>query len=276
MRNIWQFVLGMAGRVGESHLGLIAAGVAFYGMFAVFPGMAATIALWSLVADPAAIAAYMEVGAELVPHEAWGILSSQVTALLAGPRASLGWTTAFSVFVALYSARAGVAALVQGLNVIHGSAQRSSMRGLFMGYVLTLGLVGVILLALATVVVVPLALAFLPPGALRDWLLSALPWSAMFVMVLTALGMLYRYGPTSGRAQEHLASPGAVLAALTWSGASLAFSYYLANFGTYNRVYGSIGAVIALLMWFYISAYAVLLGAALNAELARWRQKSRS
>lgn len=272
MRKIWKFGVGMAGRIGESQLGLIAAGVAFYGMFAVFPGMTATIALWSLVADPAAIATYMDVAAEFVPPEAWAILSGQITALLEGPKASLGWATVFSVFIALYSARAGVAALVQGLNVIHGSAQRSSLHGFFMGYALTLALVGVILLALATVVVVPLALAFLPLGSLRGWLLSALPWGAMFVLIVTALGMLYRFGPNTGPKRQHLASPGAVLAALTWSGASLAFSYYLSNFGTYNRVYGSIGAVIALLMWFYISAYAVLLGAALNAELARWRQ----
>lgn len=269
VRRGWGFIKRMARRIGEAQMGLIAAGVAFYAMFAVFPAMTATIALWSLVADPAAIAAYMEVAQKFVPHEAWPILADQISALLAGPKASLGWASLLSLLIALYAARSGVEALVQGLNVIHGTAQHSTLRGFALGYGLTLALIVAILLALATVVVVPLGLAFLPLGPLRAWLLSALPWVASFVLVLSALGMLYHFGPTPAGRRARWVSPGAVLAALAWSGASIAFSYYLSHFGAYNRIYGSLGAVIALMMWFYISAYAVLLGAALNAELSR-------
>ncbi len=269
MRRVWGFIIGMVNRIGEAQMGLIAAGVAFYAMFAVFPAMTATIALWSLVADPAAIASYMQVAEQFVPAEAWGILSDQVAALLAGPKASIGWASFASLLIALYSARAGVAALVAGLNAIHGTAQHSTLWGFILGYVLTMALVLVILLALATVVVVPIALAFLPPSQLQGWLLSELPWGATFVLVLSALSMLYYFGPSAAGRRERWVSPGALLAALTWSGASLAFSFYLTNFGAYNRIYGSLGAVIALMMWFYISAYAVLLGAALNAELSK-------
>ncbi|PKP70107.1 MAG: YihY/virulence factor BrkB family protein [Alphaproteobacteria bacterium HGW-Alphaproteobacteria-4] len=269
MRRVWNFIIGMAKRIGQTQMGLIAAGVAFYAMFAVFPAMTATIALWSLVADPAAISSYMLVAEEFVPHEAWGILSDQVAALLAGPKATVGGASLLSLLIALYSARAGVAALVQGLNSIHGTAQHPTLWGYLLGYVLTMALIATILLALATVVVVPVALAFLPPSPLRGWLLSELPWGATFVLVLSALAMLYHFGPSAAGRRTRRVIPGAMLAALAWSGASLAFSFYLANFGTYNRIYGSLGAVIALMMWFYISAYAVLLGAALNAELSK-------
>ncbi len=266
--TVWRFGVALSTRMGDSNLGLIAAGVAFYAMFAVFPGMTATIAIWSLMADPAVIESYMKVAAEFIPPEAYSILNDQILALLSGPRATLGWTMAVSVAIALYSARAGVGALVQGLNVIHGIAQRSAFRSIVAGYVLTLALVGVMLLALATVVAVPLVLAFVPFQLLNGWLLSGLPWGAMFLLVLTALGILYRFGPNTKGRRDPWLTFGAVLAALAWAVASVGFSYYLANFGSYNRVYGSIGAVIALLMWLYLSAYSVLLGAALNAELA--------
>lgn len=269
MRAVGAILVGVIRRIGTSQMRLIAAGVAFYAMFAVFPAMTATIALWSLVARPEAISAYVQVAQEIVPHEAWAILADQVATLLAGPKATLGWASLVSLGVALYSARAGVAALLHGLNVIHGTAQHPTLRAILMGYGLTLALIAATLLALATVVVVPLALAFLPDGLLRGWLLSGLPWGATFALVFSVLVVLYRYGPTPEGRRERAVMVGAVLAALAWSGASLAFSYYLSSFGTYNRIYGSLGAVIALMMWFYISAYAVLLGAALNAELTR-------
>ncbi|WP_415184871.1 YihY/virulence factor BrkB family protein [Phaeovulum sp.] len=275
--GFWRFASALANRVADSNLGLIAAGVAFYAMFAVFPGLTATIAIWSLVADPAVIESYLTVAAEFIPPDAYAILNNQIMALLSGPRASLGWATAVSVAIALYSARAGVGALVQGLNVIHGIQQRGAFGSIIAGYVMTLALVGVMLLALATVVAVPLVLAFVPFDLLNGWLLSGLPWGAMFLLVLTALGILYRYGPNTKGHRDPWLTYGAVLAALAWAMASVGFSYYLANFGSYNRIYGSIGAVIVLLMWLYLSAYSVLLGAAVNAELAaRARRAARA
>lgn len=252
-------------------MGLVAAAVAFYAMFAVFPAMTATIAIWSLVSRPEAISVYAQIAQDFVPYEAWTIIADQIAALLAGPKTTLGWASAASLGIALYSARAGVAALLQGLNIIHGTAQRPTFRAILMGYGFTLALIASILIALITVVVVPAALAFLPEGPLRGWLLSGVPWGATFALVLSVLALLYRYGPTATSRGGRAVFAGAVLAALAWSGASYAFSYYLGNFGTYNRVYGSLGAVIALMMWFYISSYAVLLGAALNAELSRLR-----
>ena len=110
--------------MAAGHIGLIAAGVAFYAIFALFPATTATIALWSLISDPSVIARYLEVAAGFIPEQAYTLLNDQVTALLSGPRATLGWATAVSVAIALFSARAGVQALVQGINVIHGCPSR--------------------------------------------------------------------------------------------------------------------------------------------------------
>ncbi|MGD9916559.1 MAG: YihY/virulence factor BrkB family protein [Paenirhodobacter sp.] len=268
-----KFVQRLFRRLAETNITLVAAGVAFYAMLAVFPGLSATISIWSTFADPSVIGSYLGVAQKFIPPEAYEILDGQIMTLLAGPRGTIGLPALVSIAVALFSARAGVGALVLGLNVIHGTRPRDTILAYVFGYVLTVALVGVMLLALATVVVVPLAVNFLPFHALTGWLLSGLPWGAMLLLMLTALGILYRYGPNvkSGR-RDPILTIGAVVAALVWGAASLGLTYYLANFGAYNKVYGSIGAVIALLMWLYLSALSVLFGAALNAVIDEIRK----
>ncbi|SIS57966.1 YihY/virulence factor BrkB family protein [Phaeovulum vinaykumarii] len=268
MIRAWHFTRGLADRMGAAHLGLIAAGVAFYAMLGIFPGLAAVIAIWGLVADPHVIASYLDVAREFIPPEAFAILTAQIDTLLEAPRQGLGWATAVSVAIALYSARAGVAGLVEGIDILHDTRPRHGIAAFILGQVLTLALVGVMLVALAVVVVVPLVLAFLPMAGVQALMLKALPWVAMLALMLTALGILYRYGPNTPDRTERWFSTGAVVACLGWAGASLAFSYYLGNFGAYNRIYGSLGAVIALLMWLYLSVWVVLAGAAVNAQIA--------
>jgi membrane protein len=266
--DVWNFVWAIWGRVGEGHFGLIAAGVAFYAMFAVFPGLAASVAIWSLVADPAVIADYLAVGERFLPDEAATLIHDQVMGLLNTPRATLGWATFVSVSVALYSARAGVAAVISGLDVVHRTKSRGFLWGWAVDFLMTFAMILAVFVALATVIVLPIALAYLPSAAAEAWLLNVLPWGAMFVLVLTCLSILYRFGPNLPPGQgAPWVSVGVVVAALTWSGVSFAFSAYLANFDSYNRIYGSIGAVIALMMWLYLSVWSVLLGGAINAEL---------
>ncbi|HEY0212348.1 MAG TPA: YihY/virulence factor BrkB family protein [Paenirhodobacter sp.] len=259
-------------RLATTNIMLISAGVAFYAMLAVFPGLTATIAIWSTFADPAVIQSYMEVARTFIPPEAFDLLNGQITALLSGPRGVIGIPAIISVLVALWSARAGVGALIEGINLVHGTKPRNTIFGFIFGYFLTVVLVGMMLVALATVVVVPLVVNFLPFHDLTLWMTSGLPWGAMLGLMLTALGILYRYGPHDPAARDPIISYGAVLAALVWGAASFGLTFYLSNFGNYNRVYGSIGAVIALMMWLYVSAVSVLLGAALNAQITTARQ----
>lgn len=272
IRSTWRFLWHMSDMMHQTHLGLISAGVAFYAMFAVFPGLAAVISLWGLIADPAVIFTYMNVADQFIPDAADALINSQITALVTQGRTHLGWASALSILIATLAARAGVDALVRGLNVIHRTQAHTGIWRYIQGYLLTLALVGVVLIGLATVVIVPIALGYLELGPVNGWLLKALPWVGVFLIVLMAIGILYRYSPNIAGPKAPMLSWGALIAAFLWAGASIGFSAYLGSFNSYNRIYGSIGAVVALLMWFYLASYSVLLGAMFNVELDRRRR----
>jgi membrane protein len=164
-----------------------------------------------------------------------------------------------------------VAALISALNAINGHRPHGGLRRFAGSVIMTAAALVLAVLALATVVVVPIALNLLDLGRAEGLILKLLPWSVLILVLLVFLGMVYRWGPNREGARPGWLTPGSFLAVALWAVSSMAFSVYLGNFGSYNRIYGSIGAVIALLMWFYISAYIVLLGAVLNAETARLR-----
>jgi membrane protein len=268
MAQFWKFLMAVAARVSEGHFGLIAAGVAFYAMFAVFPGLAAAVAVWGMFADPKVIEGYLVVVERFLPPEAKQLIHDQVMGLINAPKTTLQWTTLLSIAIALYSARAGVSALVQGLDVVHRATPRGWIKGYAVDFVLTLALIGALFVALVTVVVVPILLSFFPSGLFSVWLTKVLPWAAMFVLVLTCLSILYRFGPNvEGGFRSPWITVGVLVAALGWAGVSIGFSIYLANFNAYNAIYGSIGAVIILMVWLYLSVWSVLLGGAINAEL---------
>ncbi len=266
--QMWNFVGAVVLRVGDGHFGLIAAGVAFFAMFAVFPGLAAAVAVWGIFADPGVIQGYLVVAERFLPPEAGTLIHDQVMELITAPQSALQWTTFVSLMIALYSARAGVSALVQGLDVVHRSRPRGWIRGWAVDFLLTGALIGALFVALVTVVVVPVLLSYVRFGTFEAWLIKVLPWGAMFLLVVTCLSILYRFGPNvPGGFRSPWISVGVLVAALAWAGVSIGFSVYLANFNSYNAIYGSIGAVIILMMWLYLSVWAVLLGGAINAEL---------
>ncbi|KGJ05710.1 membrane protein [Paracoccus halophilus] len=272
IRDLWQFVQAIFDRMDKIHMSLIAAGVAFYAMFAVFPGLAALFALWGLWLDPALIEEYVHTTDEFIPEGAAQIIYSQINSLIAAGRTQLGWTTVISFLIATIAARQGVGGLIQGLNAAHGVRSHSTITGFVLAYVLTLVIVGVIVLGLATIIVVPIAFAYLPGSPLRDWLLGRLPWMAIFFIVLVVIGIIYRFGPNVKTPRTAIFTWGALFAALAWAAVSYGFSAYLGSFNSYNRIYGSIGAVVALLMWFFLGGFSVMLGALINLELARRRR----
>ncbi|MDR5652385.1 YihY/virulence factor BrkB family protein [Ruixingdingia sedimenti] len=257
--------------MGSRHLGLISAGVAFFGILAVFPALAALIAIWGFFADPLEVSRQLQELAEFLPAEAFDILRNQTEALVQANTSRFGWTTALSLGAALWSARAGVAALVQGINAIFGLENRGGVLHQVTALVLTVAFVGSALMALAAGIVLPVVLAFVPLGPFEAGLITLVQWAIAPAATVLGIGMAYRYGPNVPGARPRLFSPGLWLAVALWLAASQAFSVYLTNFGNYNQIYGSIGAVVALMMWLYISAYAVLIGAALNAALAARR-----
>lgn len=266
LRAVWH-------ATGDRHLSLIAAGVAFYSMLAIFPGMVALIAFWSVFADPLVIDQYLVSVRDLMPAAAYDLIEGQLVALLSAGSGTTGWTTAFSLAIALYSVHSGVDALVAGLHAVHDRKRRPALWRLVGTVALTAGLFGLLFAALVTVVAVPVLLNFVTFGPLESTILTVLPWAVLMLVVMSALLIFYRFGLHSPGARIGHVLPGAVLAALTWAAGSAGFSVYLTYFANYNRVYGSLGAVIALLVWLYMSAYVVLFGAVVNAELTQARRR---
>jgi len=259
---------------GERRLALVAAGVGFFTMLALFPGLAALIALVGLWADPLVVQDTLELAVEFVPEEAFAILSDQVSRLVLGDGGRLGWASLVSLAAAIWSARLGVGALAQGLDAIYGCPPRGGLRDILLALALTAVLIGVGVVAVAAILLTPLVLAivaiFLPQDSALFWIAEALRWTVALTALLIGLGMFYRFGPNRPDGlRSRFLSPGLFLAIVLWAAASAGFTLFVSNFGNYNEVYGSIGAVIALLMWFYISAYAVLIGGALNYAVER-------
>ncbi len=262
---VWRFYR----RTEQAELDLIAAGVAFYAFLAIFPAAAAVIAIWGFLFDPEVIRQEVALMAGFLPPDAYSLIDGQVEALLAVNSRSLGWATLLSTLFALWSARAGVAALIRGLNAIHQLPNRSGHWHQLRAFVLTFIIVGLVLAALVLAVLLPLIFAYMPfaAGYSRVLAQSNLLWSLLAGAM--AVGLAYRLGPNYPHRRPPLFTWGLLVALVLWFLATRGFMLYLANFPSYNRVYGSIGAVAALLMWLYVSAYAVLLGAAVDAELNR-------
>lgn len=272
LREAWAFITAILERMDKIHMGLIAAGVAFYAMFAAFPALAAIMALWSLWFDPTVVMTYVDVAHEFLPEGAADLIDAQIESLTASGGTSVGWTSFLSFMVATIAARAGVEAVVGGLNAAYGVRSHSTVFSFVLAYALTLAIVAISLAGLATIVIVPILLNFQVFDEVRAWLVAGLPWAAMFLLVILGIGILYRYGPNVKTPRTPIFTWGAFFAALLWALASVAFSAYLSSFNSYNRIYGSIGTVVALLMWFYLAGFSVLLGALINVELARRRR----
>ncbi len=274
LRAAWRRLMLVWRVMGERQLGLIAAGVAFFAMLAIFPALAALIGLVGFWADPGVVQETLDLMAEFVPAEAHAILTDQTSRLIGAAPQTLGWASGVSLLLAAWSARLGVGALAQGLNAIYGGTQRGGLWDMAVALALTGVLIGVGVVAVATILVTPLVLAvltpFLPPGSTIPQIAGLARWFVAVTALVVGLGLFYRYGPNRPEGQRSpFLSPGLLLAMALWGGASAAFTIYVTNFGNYNEVYGSIGAAVALLMWFYISAYAVLIGAALNYALEK-------
>jgi membrane protein len=270
MAAFWRFYR----RTEQAELDLIAAGVAFYAFLAIFPAAAAVIALWGFVSDPAMIRQEMQLLRPVVPPDVFTLLSNQVEQLLAVSSSNFGLTTLLPTALALWSARAGAAALIRGLNAIHQRPNRAGHRHQLRAMFLTFVLIGLVLAAMVMALVVPLLATFLPEGPLWTRMASTTNLGLAVVLGVLAVGLAFRLGPNHGPSAPPLLSWGLLVAVVLWVLVTKGFMLYLSNFPSYNRVYGSIGAVAALMMWLYLSAYAVLIGAAVDAERQRARRHS--
>ncbi len=255
-------------QIGETNLVLVSAGVGFFGMLSLFPALAALIAVLSLVSDPDVVRSQLERMRGLLPPDVYDIFYVQIVRLVEARPDTLGWASAISIAVALWSARAGVAAMMTGLNAVHGERNRTTASHYIRAFLLTLALIGVGVVALVMLVVMPVVMAFFPLFGVAGYLVEGLRWAIAVGVLLAGVGVLYRYGPNR-KPDRRSIRPGAVVAVTSWALLSISFSYYVANFGNYNQVYGSIGAVIAMMVWLWLSSFLILLGAVVNAQVER-------
>ncbi len=265
----WAAIKGSFVKITETNMPLISAGVAFFVMLSIFPALAALIAIFGLIANPAVVVAQLEQMRGLLPNDVYEIINKQVVTLVSTSSDKLGWASIISLLAALWSARAGVGALMIGLNAVQDERNRGAARHYARALLLTISLVAVGIVALLTVVVAPVVLAFLPLGPLGNFVADVVRWTIAILVLLGGLSVLYRFGSNRRHKRYRLITIGSVFAVLSWALVSIGFSYYVKNFGSYNQVYGSIGAVIAMLVWLWISSFLVLLGAALNAQIDR-------
>lgn len=245
----------------------VAAGVTFYTLLALFPGIAALVTLYGLFADASAINDHLAQLHAVLPSGAVEIIGDQVKRIAAKPSGTLGLTFFTSLLISIWSANAAMKAMFDALNVVYEEDEKRNFFFLNLrSLTFTVGALIFIIIALNAIVVVPVMLNFFGLGS-EAWLIAALRWPALLVVILGTLSVLYRFGPSREHARWRWVGVGSLIAGLLWLVASLLFSWYVANFGTYNETYGSLGAVIGFMTWIWISSTIVLLGGEINAEI---------
>ena len=267
--NGWMDVLWrIYNQLQNDRLLAVAAGVVFYILLALFPALTALVSLYGLVSDPAEINAQLALLAGVVPSDVVAIIRDQVTRVSEARSGSLGLGFLIGIAFALWSTNGGMKAIIDSLNVVYDEREERSFVVLtLVSFAFTIGSLVFVVLAMSAVVIAPLVLPWLGMESLSEQIISLLRWPALLIIVLLWLALLYRYGPCRTAAQWRWLSVGSVFAALCWLAVSSLFSWYLSNFANYNATYGSLGAVIGLMMWLWVSIIVILFGAELNAEL---------
>ncbi|MCJ1902427.1 MULTISPECIES: YihY/virulence factor BrkB family protein [Paracoccus] len=253
--------------IAQDHVGVVAAGIAFYGLIAIFPAIAALVAISGLVLDPADLGSTMERIFTLLPPDAAGIIRDQLVKVTDGGTQT-GLVAISGLAVAIYGATKGVMTLIEGLNIAYDEDETRGLLRLYLtGFALTLGLVVGLTVAIGLIVLLPLAAGLLHLG---DGVQAAISWIAWPILAgsgVLGLAVIYRFGPARKAAKWRWLSLGAALAVCVWIAASLGFSLYASNFARYTETYGTLAGVVGLLTWLWLSAYVVLAGAELNAEI---------
>jgi membrane protein len=265
----WKDILWRtAAEFSEDNILSVAAGVTFYSLLAIFPAIGAMISLYGLVADPGTVSAQLDDLAGFLPGGALDILDTELKRVAAQKTSSLGLGFFIGLGTALWSASAGIKAMFDALNIVYEEREtRSFLRRASLALLFTGCGILFVILTLSAVVAVPVVLNFVGLSRMSALLALILRWPALFVVTAFVLSLLYRYGPSRRQARWRWISWGSTLAALLWVAASLLFSWYVQNFGNYDKTYGALGAVIGFMTWIWLSTTIFLLGGELNAEI---------
>jgi membrane protein len=257
-------------RIAADNLSIISAGVAFYALLAIFPALIALVGLYGMLFDPQQVSRHLSALTAVLPGDAANLIGEQLGEVTSMERTSLGVGSIAAVLFALWSASAGMRTLMTALDVAYREKEtRGTIKFYGSSLLLTLGALLGGIFAIVVVVALPVALKFLGLDERVEAVVSYARWPLLAAVMLVGLAIVYRYGPDRDKPQWRWVTWGAVIATLLWIGGSALFSLYVTRFGDYNKTYGSMGAVVILMTWFLLTAYILLVGAEINAEMER-------
>lgn len=255
-------------QIGEDRLLAVAAGVVFYGLLALFPAITALVSLYGLFANASTINDHLSSLGGILPSSAVDIVHEQINRLTSKDDIKLGFGFIVGLGVALWSANAGMKAIIDALNVVYEEKEKRGFIKLnLVSLAFTLAAIVSMLLALSAVVVLPLVLSPLGLSSITDALFRASRWPLLLALVIVGLALIYRFAPSRREPRWQWLTVGSIFAAAAWLGSSALLSWYLANFAHYDTAYGSLGAGIGLMMWMWVSNIVILFGAQLNSEI---------
>lgn len=265
---------GLAGDVvasiGNANSGRAAAGVTFYIVLAIFPALAVFVSVYGLVADPTRIREHVDLLEGFVPPSALELITGELQRINATRRETLSLSLIGSALFSLWSANNGMRALFSAINDVYGDIEaRSFLRLLGVSFFFTICAILFGSFIVNVLVAVPVVLSVFGLESVPGYIGAIGSPLLLFIIVNIAITVLYRWGPNRSRRSLRWLSPGSAIATLAWMTASAAFAFYLANFANYGAAYGSLGTVIGVMMWIYVSTYVVIIGAELNARLER-------
>ena len=255
-------------QIGDDRLLAVAAGVVFYGLLAIFPAVTAFVSLYGLFAKASTISDHLSLAAGVIPSGGVEIIQEQINRITAKGDARLSLAFAFSLGLALWSANAGMKAVIDALNVTYNEKEKRGFIKLnLISLALTGGAILSLLVALGSIVVLPLILSSFGMGGWTETLLRVVRWPVLICLVVFGLAVLYRFGPSRESPRWEWLSVGSLVAAIAWLVGSGLLSWYLANFANYDATYGSLGAAIGMMIWMWMSSIVILVGAELNSEI---------
>tara|TARA_R110002020_G_scaffold21095_4_gene71632 strand:- start:7266 stop:8315 length:1050 start_codon:yes stop_codon:yes gene_type:complete len=251
----------------ENRILLTAAGVTFFLLLALAPSLSLFVTLYGLLNNPGGVVQQLNLLVGVIPNGGLDIIREQLMRLTTQDERSLGITLIISLAAALWGAGAGIKALFEAMNVVYGEQEKRNFFAVNLLALIFL-LVGLVLaiVMLSVVLVLPVVLSLLSLSR-YDWLVQLGAYAVMLLFLLLAASALYRWGPSRSEASWRWVTPGSLFAALGIMAASALFSWYAANFSNYSATYGSLGAVVGMLTWIWLSVTIVILGGSLNSEI---------
>jgi len=261
-------------QISKDNVQIVSAGVAFYFFLALFPTVIAAMTIYSLIFDPTQIQDHFASLNRFIPTEAFEIIKGIVDPIFEESDQSLGWGMVLSILLSLWSANKGTSALFTGINIAYDEVEgRGYIKKTMITLAFTVGIIVIGLLSLGIIILYPTIIESLNLPSTLNGILDVGRWVLMGAILLFSLGIIYKIAPNRRNPKFRWVSLGSIISAVLWIGGSLLFAWYVENFGSYGDVYGSLAAVIILLLWFFLTAFIVLLGAEINSEMEHQTRK---